>query len=102
MEFIVKITKQAEVSIQANTADEAEQIARDMEADGSFPLDLEVSVTPAKLGTFAWSQWLRKLDDQGVSIYSVGALYGFTGCESDSFESQEEAITEAALQYGLI
>ena len=102
MEFIVKITKQAEINIDASTVQEAEQIARDMEADGSFPLDLEVSVTPARLGSFAWNQWLRKLEDKGVSIYSSGDLYGFTGCESDSFESQEEAITEAALQYGLI
>lgn len=103
--FIVRITKSIEVEVDAETRQEAEQIARDQMADGCFTFDTEIVVRSVGMGGRTFCQWLRVLDNEhGVSVYETEdhpGQFRFTGCESD-FETTEEAIEAAVLHYGLI
>ncbi len=104
--FIVRITKSVEVEVDAETRQEAEQIARDQVEDGCLAFDTEIVVRSVGMGGRTFCQWLRVLDDEhNVSVYETEdrpGMFGFTGCESDDFESTEEAVEAAVLYYGLI
>lgn len=99
--FVVAITKTGSINIEASSKEAAEEIARSIEADGSFPLDLEVNVQPAVLYQLKTDEWVQRLDEEcGVSFYeTTDGHYGFTGCESDNFTSLQAAIHAAVLEY---
>lgn len=103
--FIVDVSKMASIEVEADDMDMAEQIARDQEADGSLGLDLQVDVRPLVLNDHSINQWIRMLDDKhSVSVYESdlsNSTFGFTGCESDEYETLTEAVHAAVIHYGL-
>lgn len=104
--YIVDISKMASIEVEADNTDMADQIARDQEADGCIGLDLQVDVRPLVFDDRSVDQWIRKLDDEhNVSVYESNACpgnFGFTGCESDEFETLTDAVHAAVIHYGLV
>ena len=102
--YVITVTKVAEIEVEADSREAAEQVARDQEADGCICFDMQFESRPVVLGEFSVSQWVRILDDENnVSVYeSAGGCFGFTGCESDHYPSFNEAVEAAVQQYGLL
>lgn len=104
--FIVDVSKMASIEVEADNMDMAEQIVRDQEADGCLGLDLEVDVRPVLVSDHSNEHWIRKLDDEhNVSVYESDIsnnTFGFTGSESDEYETMTEAVHAAVIHYGLV
>lgn len=105
-QYRIKIVKSAELVVEAESRTHAEQIGRDQDSDGIVPFDMEVSVTPLTIGARPMSFWESLLDqDFGITIYPSEAVegnFGFTGCDSDDYESRETAIEAAVLANGIV
>ena len=104
--FVATITKTVEISIEAESQEAAEQIARDREADGYVSFDMEIAVRPILLGDNTITHWIYLLSEQcNVTVYESNQFpgrFGYTGCETDSFESLGAATQAAMLAYGMV
>lgn len=104
--YRVRIVKAAEIEVEAESIAHAEQIGRDQEADAIVSFDTEVSASPVSIGgkpMAYWEQLLNGLFD--VQVYEspeIAGRFGFTGCDSDDYESRNAAIEAAVLAHCIV
>lgn len=104
--FKLTITQTAVLEIQADDADAAIQAGHDKLADGLVEFDTAVDSAPVKFDDKTRDQWKRILEDvAGISVYESQdnpEHFGFTGCDSDDYESESEAVIAATVAAGLL